>query len=285
MPQGSREKRVGWTVAAGLACLGVLVVFLGRIHFSSPGYPLIVDFRYVDSLKLDAPVLYGGGVKVGTVSDVGVSEGLVRVTLHIFKKYKIPLDSHFTIHTSGILGEKYVQIDAGDLSKGVLSEGAVVAGLDPASLDRTLRRVEALADYMTPLMEDGKFKASFGETMQNLNTLSAELASLVHDSGADIRVTVGNLKELSADLRTRGGELKDLVSNARGMVNDKNRKNLESSLQSLESTLSKLDKALTAIEQKKGPLGALIYDEQSAQDMREILRDLKQHPWKLLWKK
>jgi len=57
-------------------------------------------------------------------------------------RYKIPR-IRISDPTSGILGEKYVQIDAGNLAGGVLDPGALIAGIDPGSLDRTLQRVEA----------------------------------------------------------------------------------------------------------------------------------------------
>jgi phospholipid/cholesterol/gamma-HCH transport system substrate-binding protein len=285
MPAISMERKVGLTVLASLACFGGLVVFLGKIHLSSPGYPLFVDYNYVDSLKPDAPVLYGGGVKVGTVDGLEVNNGKVRVSLHIFRRYQIPKDSRFTIHTSGILGEKYVQIDAGDLSTGVLDSGTQIVGADPGSLDRTLQRIETLTDFLEPLLADPKFKRGFGDTMQNLNRITEDLASLVEGSSGDIRESVKNLKELSAGLRAKVDDMKGIIDNAKGMVNDTNRKNLQESLQNLDGTLDKLNKAMTQIDSKKGPLGAAIYDDQMAQDLRDILRDLKSHPWKLLWKK
>jgi hypothetical protein len=29
----------------------------------------------------------------------------------------------------------------------------------------------------------------------------------------------------------------------------------------------------------------MVYDDETAENLRELLRDLKRHPWKLLWKK
>ena len=46
-----------------------------------------------------------------------------------------------------------------------------------------------------------------------------------------------------------------------------------------------LDKVFSQINDKKGLVGALVYDEEAADNLRFLLRDLKNHPWKLLWKK
>jgi phospholipid/cholesterol/gamma-HCH transport system substrate-binding protein len=281
----TRELKVGLTVIAGLFCAGLLVVFLGRIHFTSPGYPVLVDFRYVDSLKVGAPVLYGGGVKIGEVDGLSISKGLVRVSLHVNQDVKIPLDSMVTIHTSGILGEKYVQVAAGDSSLGTLQPKAELLGVDPGSLDRTLQRVEALTDFLEPLLKDPKFKGSIQVLLGTLNKTVDELSHLVSDNSADLRSSVQNLKELSASLRARSDELKPILSSASGMLNEKNKKAVEESLASLQAFSLKLDKVLAQIDQKKGTVGMLLYDDETAENLRELLRDLKRHPWKLLWKK
>jgi phospholipid/cholesterol/gamma-HCH transport system substrate-binding protein len=255
------------------------------MHFTSPGYPILADFRYVDSLKIGAPVLYGGGVKVGEVDGMDLSKGLVRVHLHIQKDVKIPKDSVITIHTSGILGEKYVQIGAGDEALGFLEPGSDILGVDPGSLDRTLQRVEALTDFLEPLLKDPKFKSSLQVLLGTMNRTVAELGHLVSDNSADLRTSVLNLKELSAGLKARSEELKPILASAQGMLNEKNRKSFEESMASIQSFTTKLDKILAQIDQKKGTIGMMVYDDETAENLRELLRDLKRHPWKLLWKK
>ena len=281
----TREQRVGLTVVAGMLCTGALVVFLGRIHFTSPGYPVLASFRYVDSLKVGGPILYGGGVKIGEVDGIDIAKGLVRVHLHVEKGVKIPIDSVITIHTSGILGEKYVQVDAGDVSLGFLASGAEVMGVDPGSLDRTLQRVEALTDFLEPLMKDPNFKGSVQALLKGMNKAVGELTHLVDDNSADIRASVQNLKELSVGLKARSEELKPILASAKGMLNEKNRQSFEQSLASVQSFTTKLDKVLAQIDQKKGTIGMMVYDDETADNLRDLLRDLKRHPWKLLWKK
>jgi phospholipid/cholesterol/gamma-HCH transport system substrate-binding protein len=285
MAEMSQAKKVGLTVLLSLAGLGLLIVFLGRIHINAPGYELTINFNYVDSLKSDAPVLYGGGVRIGTVEGMDMVDGKVQVKAHILNRYKIAKDSRVTIHTAGILGEKYVQVDAGNLALGTVEPDAVLAGIDPGSLDRTLQRIEVLTDFLEPLLADPKFKRGFGDTMENLNRITADLGNLIESNSGDISASVKNLKSLSEGLKSKVDDMKGIIDSAKGMLNDKNRKNVEQSLDLLQATLTKLDKAMTEIDSKKGPIGLAVYDDEVAQNLRDILRDLKTHPWKLLWKK
>ncbi len=281
----SREARVGLTALAGLIAACAMVIFLGRIHITSPGYKLLVKFRYVDSLKGAAPVLFGGGVKIGEVDRISMVDGKVGVRLHIEKGVQIPKDSVISIHTSGILGEKYVQVSAGSGAEGYLEPGTELEGMDPGSLDRTLQRVEALTEFLEPLLADPKFRNGVQGVLAGMNKLTADLGAMIGENRSDIRASVKDLKALTSDLRQRTGELGPMLKNANSILSDANTKKVQGSLVNLDSSLAKLDKILTQIENKKGTVGLLVYDEETGENLRTLLSDLKRHPWKLLWKK
>ena len=281
----SREARVGITAVAGLLCACGLVVFLGQIHLSRPGYPLTVRFNYVDSLKTAAPVLYGGGVKIGEVDTITLDNGKVAVKLHVDRGVQIPAVSVISVHTSGILGEKYVQVGAGDLAQGVMPEGSTVDGQDPGSLDRTLQRVEALTDFLQPLLADPKFRDGVQGVLRGMNKLTDDLGNMISENRADVRASVKDLRELTSDLRQRTAELKPMLGNASSLLSDANTKKAQHGLDTLDASLTKLDKIMDHIEDKKGTVGMLVYDDETGENLRQLLADLKRHPWKLLWKK
>jgi phospholipid/cholesterol/gamma-HCH transport system substrate-binding protein len=281
----SREARVGVTAVAGLVAAAAMVVFLGQMHFTRPGYPLTVHFNYVDSLKTAAPVLYGGGVRIGEVDAIDLDNGRVAVKLRIDKGVPIPISTIISIHTSGILGEKYVQVGAGPLDQGTLAEGSVVEGQDPGSLDRTLQRVEALTDFLQPLLADPKFRGGVQALLKGMDKLTEDLGAMISENRGDVRASVKDLRALTSDLRARAGELKPMLHNAGSLLSDANTKKVQAGLGNLDDSLKKLDDILTEVESKKGTIGMLVFDEQTGENLRSLLSDLKRHPWKLLWKK
>jgi len=281
----NRRVRVGLTAIAGLACTCALVVFLGNMHFARPGYRVTALFNYVDSLKTSAPVLYGGGVNIGEVDGMAIQDGRVAVQLNIHKDVQIPVGSEITIHTVGILGEKYIQVGAGDGSQGYLAPGAVVEGLDPGSLDRTLQKVEALSDYLEPLLKNPKIIDGVGGILGNLDKASLDLNSMIGEDRGDLRVSVRNLKDLSGNLLQTSQQLKPVVANAGKLLSDANTVKMQQTVDSLHSAAGKVDDILTHMQDKKGILGVLVYDDKTGADLRDLLGDLKRHPWKLLWKK
>jgi phospholipid/cholesterol/gamma-HCH transport system substrate-binding protein len=281
----NRSARVGLTAIVSLACACVLVVFLGNIHFARPGYRVTILFNYVDSLKTSAPVLYGGGVKIGEVDSIGIVGDRVAVALNIQKDVHIPLDSELTIHTAGILGEKYVQIGAGDSGKGVVAPGSVLEGIDPGSLDRTLQKVESLSEYLEPLLKDPKLIGGLDHLLGGLDKASTSLNGMIDENRGDLRASVKDLRVLTRNLRQSSDQVQPLVANAGKLLSDANTVKVQKSLDSLDDSMAKMDHILTHVEDKKGTLGMLVFDDQTGENLRELLSDLKRHPWKLLWKK
>jgi phospholipid/cholesterol/gamma-HCH transport system substrate-binding protein len=272
-------------VLAALVCLLALALFVGRAHFGHRGYRVSVLFNFVDSLKVEAPVLYGGGVRIGTVESITAEHGKVKVICLLQPGTQVPQDSAATINTTGILGEKYVQFDVGGGAGPFLAADAEINGMDPGSLDRTLQRIERLASALDPLLADPKMMGSLGGALTNASQAAAEVRDMVHQARPGIEATLADLRSASADLKAMGQEGRGLTQKADRLLSDANAKSIQESLNHLHSSLEKLDKVMLKMDKKQSALGVLASDEQVGDDLRGILKDLKAHPWKLLWKK
>jgi phospholipid/cholesterol/gamma-HCH transport system substrate-binding protein len=161
----------------------------------------------------------------------------------------------------------------------------VVEGLDPGSLDRTLQKVEALSDYLEPLLKNPQIIGGVSKVLSNLDKASIDLNSMIGEDRGDLRVSVSNLKVLTGNLRQTSEQIKPVVVNAGKLLSDANTLKVQQSLDSLNSAAGKVDAMMTHIQDQKGILGVLVYDDATGKDLRQLLGDLKRHPWKLLWKK
>jgi phospholipid/cholesterol/gamma-HCH transport system substrate-binding protein len=115
----SLEVGTGLFVLLGFAALGFLTTQLPGtklgIAADAGTYRVTAHFDNVGDLKTGAPVTMSG-VKVGRVAAVGYDsrEYMAVVSLAISRQYdRIPDDSWANIETAGLLGAKYVGIDAG----------------------------------------------------------------------------------------------------------------------------------------------------------------------------
>ncbi|NOX32551.1 MAG: outer membrane lipid asymmetry maintenance protein MlaD [Deltaproteobacteria bacterium] len=106
------EFYVGLFVIIGLVCVGYLFAVLGEINFSKDKqYHVYAFFSSVSGLKLGARVEMAG-VEIGTVSDIGIDKErmLAKVELSIDRNIELSEDIIASVKTSGIIGQKYIDI-------------------------------------------------------------------------------------------------------------------------------------------------------------------------------
>jgi phospholipid/cholesterol/gamma-HCH transport system substrate-binding protein len=120
---------VGIFVTVGIAALIFLSLKVGNLltTTNAPGYRLEARFDNVGGLKPRAPVK-AAGVVVGRVESIRLDpktyEGVV--TMRINEGFNFSKDTIASVLTSGLLGEVYVNLDAGG-DPAMLGNGATIA--------------------------------------------------------------------------------------------------------------------------------------------------------------
>ena len=108
---------VGIFVAAGLAALFMLAMKVSNLSFYSndEGYEITAKFEDISGLKVRSPVTMSG-VRIGRVKSIEFDTEALQavVTMRIESRYNtLPKDSSASIYTAGLLGEKYIGLEAG----------------------------------------------------------------------------------------------------------------------------------------------------------------------------
>ena len=145
----SLELGTGLFVLLGFAALAFLTTQLpgGRLGVAKSGSGINVSAKFdnVGDLKAGAPVTIAG-VTIGRVTDVGVDPADYRavVRLSIDAAYaKIPDDSWANIETAGLLGAKYVGIDAGGSETYLADKGRIENTQSAMVLEKLVNRLFA----------------------------------------------------------------------------------------------------------------------------------------------
>jgi len=115
MKKYSNETIAGIFVIIGLICIGYMTVQLGNVSiFGDDSYSLNARFTTVSGLRVGNPVEMLG-MEIGKVSrfKMDQEEQLAAVELKIKNGIKIYDDAIASIKTAGLIGDKYVSIDAG----------------------------------------------------------------------------------------------------------------------------------------------------------------------------
>ena len=288
MAEKNIEVKVGLLVAI---CLGLLVTFiivLGDVS-SSSGAKLYLDVDTSATLKAGAPVKVAG-VPAGKVIEVDYRGGevdletgkpvFVRVTLAVDtdKLATLRQDTRFYITNQGVLGEKYVEIEPISTTGPALSEGDIVAGEPPL-------RLEIMA------MNANRVLASLSNVLRKNEKAIDEMIVNAADTMATMKRTVDRIDMLLAAATPKVDEVitkaikryASLGAKAELMLEGVN-KELVSTVESVRAILADAKFLTQQLKDGQGTIGALLSDREMYDDFREMMKDLKRHPWKFIWK-
>ena len=132
---GFRQTAVGIFVLLGLVCVAYLTIKLGRMElFETKGFELTARFNSVSGLRVGADVEMAG-VPVGRVAAITLDDdpmqrqALVRMVLD--RDLKLSTDTIASVKTSGLIGDKYVNLQPGGLDD-VLASGDMLEETESA---------------------------------------------------------------------------------------------------------------------------------------------------------
>jgi phospholipid/cholesterol/gamma-HCH transport system substrate-binding protein len=109
------EFYVGLFAVIGIVCVSYLFIVLGEINLiGNSRYAVVANFSSVSGLKIGARVEMVG-VEVGSVSQISIDKEkmVAKVELRIDKNVELAEDSIASVKTSGIIGQKYIDISPG----------------------------------------------------------------------------------------------------------------------------------------------------------------------------
>jgi phospholipid/cholesterol/gamma-HCH transport system substrate-binding protein len=132
MSKFSLEATVGIFVVIGLICVAYMTLTLGKLNFwGGKYYNLKARFTSISGLKTGSDVEMLG-IHIGQVKDVTMDQEnqTAIVEMNILRDIKIYGDAIASIKTSGLIGDKYIKIDAGG-AEDLLKPGRMIVDTEP----------------------------------------------------------------------------------------------------------------------------------------------------------
>ena len=126
--KGYKETVVGLFVLIGLLCVGYLTIKLGRMEvLSDEGYRVVARFSSVAGLRVGADVEIAG-VPVGKVASIELAKDApaALVTLRLHAHLRLADDTIAAIKTSGLIGDKYVNLVLGGSPDTIAQGGEIL---------------------------------------------------------------------------------------------------------------------------------------------------------------
>jgi phospholipid/cholesterol/gamma-HCH transport system substrate-binding protein len=128
-------------------------------------------------------------------------------------------------------------------------------------------------------------RQSITRSFQNAADTTEELARATRDARVKINRILDDLSKSGQDVRTVTQSVQSLAKNVDELTRTLDKKNMNEAIRNLNLTMQSLREVARTVNAGEGAAGVLLKDEKVAQDVRDLVEDLRQHPWKLLWKK
>jgi phospholipid/cholesterol/gamma-HCH transport system substrate-binding protein len=136
MKKYSMETTVGIFLVICILCVVYLTLKLGDVSIlGDKSYPLFAKFTSVSGLKVGSPVEMVG-MQVGRVAGFTMDQKdqVAVVELRIQDGVKVYEDAVASIKSNGLLGDKYVKIDAGGGGRLLASRGTITETEAPVDI-------------------------------------------------------------------------------------------------------------------------------------------------------
>lgn len=258
MTKPKLEVAVGFFVVVGFVIVSVMVFFVSGIYFFRPGYHLSARFDYVGIINRGAPVRFSG-VHVGEVSNVKIlppeGEGKeAKVEIKFFVDKGVQVREHYKVSVQGthIMSEPHIEITPQPGEGRILKDGDLIPnGISPATIDDLIlrgdsisKRMDSLLENISVIFEDPETRTMMKDSLKNMNQVLASMSAITAGQEEQFRNAITNLSRAT----------------------------------------DQMAELLKRINQGDGTVGKLISEDEIYNDLRDLTKDIKKHPWKLLKK-
>lgn len=172
-----------------------------------------------------------------------------------------------------------------------------------ANLDQILGGGARLVGAVEKMADGGVSGDRFERILDHTEGLLTETRDLVtgakekYIDDPKVARTIRNLESLSGKLdREIDPLIKDVrdalavVDRLENVLGPEEQQSIKDALVRLDDIAARADTALTDVndiigkmKNGEGTVGQMLHDEEIYDDLKELIRDLKQHPWKLIW--
>lgn len=279
----SAEAKVGAFAVGGLMALGSAMYAVGGMDIGhSDDLTVYAGFKQVLGLEKQSAVRLSG-VPVGNVAEIKNDGGGVTVTLNIKPDAKIPKNSAITVSSSGVMGEKFINITPGKDDGNYLSNGDYVYGIEESDMNKmfegmtsVMTKVDDLLDDVQNVLGDKTFQTSVVKMSENLEQASEHVNKF---TGSLERIAVGN----EGNVAKMAGQMNEILAGMnRSMANvESMTENLHrfagnpQTAQDLQTTLKNISDTSKNIANMAENMNKVAGDPKVAEDMKATISNAR----------
>ena len=247
----SAEAKVGAFAVGGLMALGSAVYAVGDFNIVGgddltvyAGFPQVLGLETQSAVRLR-------GVPVGNVAEIKNDGSGVTVTLRVKPDTKIPKDSRVTVSSSGVMGEKFVNIMPGRDDGDYLQDGDYVYGVEEADMNamfdgmnKVLEKVDDLLGDVQNIVGNETFQTSvitmsknMEEASGNVNQFTSSLAKMSNDNAGKVSQMADHMNEILSSLDRSMATVENMTQNINRFAgNPQTAEDLQTTLKNISDT-------------------------------------------------
>lgn len=269
------ETRLGIFVALTVIAVVLILETLGGVEKFKPGYRLYSDFNTVQELK-EGDRVRMGGVEIGRVQDINLTNNRVRVTMKIHADRSVRTDSAATVKFTGLLGQNFVEISFGSPGAPRAVPDSLLESREQPDLASMMQKIDDVASGVQNIT-----KSFSGD---QINNLLGPFTDFLKQNGPALTATIANMRAISTQVSEGKGTVGKLIyddslyNSALATVT-----NLQATTDDVKLTLADARKIVDQVNSGKGSLGKLLHDEAlynetvgSMTNLNQILQKINQ---------
>jgi phospholipid/cholesterol/gamma-HCH transport system substrate-binding protein len=280
---------VGAFVIGGVLLFALGLFFIGnrRMLFDRT-FEAYAEFANISGLQNGAAVRVAG-MGAGEVNEIGVPaspSGRFRVRMRLREDLHplIRVDSVATIQTDGLVGNKYVQVDAGTDKSPIVQSGGTMHSREPFDMAAMLDRMNKTLDLVTGTILE--VKGGLEDALNSVMETAQVAQDLMVDIGKDARLIMASTQKAAADmnliisgLREGRGSIGKLLTDDAFYEKVKNiAAEAEKTVTNLREASAQAKGAVADLRGEKGPLKGIAGDlQQTLTSAKDAMADLAEN--------
>lgn len=208
------------------------------------------------------------GIDVGIIKDIQLQNGKARVQMVIKSDVPITRSARIEIRPNGILGDKFVEVVAGDPRDPPLRNGDQILIVDDrASMDRLIGEVSKITKSLGQVAEniraatEGDTEKPLGKIISNLEKITTDVAQLTNEHKGQLGEIIDNIHEATANIN-------EMISEEGP---DGLKQRWKTALSRVDSSLKNIDEITGKINRGEGTIGKLVNDEQTVEQLNTAI--------------
>lgn len=278
----TRKLIVGIFVAVCVVLFGAGLFLIGSGNqLFTKSFKVYADFSKITGIQNGGKVRVGG-MDAGTVTRIDVPsrpDGKFRIHFRIIEKLHpiVRQDSVATIQTDGLLGNKYLQINAGSVDSPLAQNDSMIRSKEPLEWGDLIEEIAAVVNQVNGIMSGVKEQlvstlSQIEGTVKSANLLIAGADPQVKSILASANKISANLGEIVAGIQDGKGTLGALLKDEELYASVKaSADKTESTVENIRDSSARAKKIISRIEESD----IVPEVQRTMQNLQQITRQVK----------